>query len=333
MGTSRDQNSGSGPEFAEFHFHPDGQASALYHGHTLHFVQALPAAEIALLPSSTLHDSRLSLLKATMVFLKQLEREKGNEIRMAVLENGSEIGSHTVIESGVLDGLIPEWRAMDSHPLTQPATSRACSLSTNHGFAMICFHLRSSFSTHSGVLEDPHVSLDSTHTSPASQFQPIEYPPFEAHSTDLMTSVALTGTIHDEDQSVHLRVVKTTNYMSNMGVTGSEDAKAGNVAVGSGAAGVTAQVEVLKENEEGVERDNVERELETRREHVRVNVQQYAGLLGRAYPAGVYEYVADEAKSSEVWNGHKLVINSQLCDVKVADRDEQRTLERAEARA
>ncbi|PPQ81686.1 hypothetical protein CVT24_002921, partial [Panaeolus cyanescens] len=58
---------------------------------------------------------------------------------------------------------------------------------------------------------DPHVSLDSTHTSPASQFQPIEYPPFEAPlSTDLMTSVALTGTNHEEDQPVHLRVVKTT---------------------------------------------------------------------------------------------------------------------------
>ncbi|PPR04932.1 hypothetical protein CVT24_007313, partial [Panaeolus cyanescens] len=92
-------------------------------------------------------------------------------------------------------------------------------------------------------------------------------------------------------------------------------------------AGVTAQVEVLKENEESVERDDVERELETRREHVRVNVEQYAGLLGRACPAGVYEYVPDEAKSTEGWNGHKLVINSQncihckLCDVKVPTQD------------
>jgi len=53
---------------------------------------------------------------------------------------------------------------------------------------------------------------------------------------------------------------------------------------------------------------------ERRGVHVRVNVQEYAGLLGRACPAGVYEYVEDEGGSSgvEEWGGKKLVINAQV---------------------
>lgn len=53
---------------------------------------------------------------------------------------------------------------------------------------------------------------------------------------------------------------------------------------------------------------------ECRREHVRVNVEEYAGLLGRACPAGVYEYVGDEEGSSgkDGWGGKKLVINAQV---------------------
>lgn len=31
--------------------------------------------------------------------------------------------------------------------------------------------------------------------------------------------------------------------------------------------------------------------IKARHEHVKVNVSEYAGLLGRACPAGVYEYV------------------------------------------
>ena len=55
---------------------------------------------------------------------------------------------------------------------------------------------------------------------------------------------------------------------------------------------------------------------EVRSTHVRRNVEEYAGLLGRACPAGVYEYVeANEEENVGGWNGHKLVINSQVCDV------------------
>ncbi|KAI0064144.1 FAD/NAD-P-binding domain-containing protein [Artomyces pyxidatus] len=79
------------------------------------------------------------------------------------------------------------------------------------------------------------------------------------------------------------------------------------------------------------EADGLEETAERRAEHVRVNVEEYAGLLGRACPAGVYEYVEDEDGSSakEGWGGKKLVINAQncihckLCDVKVPTQDIQ----------
>ena len=62
------------------------------------------------------------------------------------------------------------------------------------------------------------------------------------------------------------------------------------------------------------EADGMVESSERRGEHVRVNVQEYAGLLGRACPAGVYEYVDDEGGSSgkEGWGGKKLVINAQV---------------------
>lgn len=80
-----------------------------------------------------------------------------------------------------------------------------------------------------------------------------------------MTSVSLTGTNHAEDQPVHLRVVKTPEFM--------------------------------REVDEGNQGMNVDRAKERRREHVQVNVDEYAGLLGRACPAGVYEYVEAEVSS------------------------------------
>jgi electron-transferring-flavoprotein dehydrogenase len=53
---------------------------------------------------------------------------------------------------------------------------------------------------------------------------------------------------------------------------------------------------------------------EIRSDHVRRNVEEFAGLLGRACPAGVYEYVeTSEENNVGGWNGHKLVINSQVC--------------------
>jgi len=91
---------------------------------------------------------------------------------------------------------------------------------------------------------------------------------------------------------------------------------------------------------------------ERRREHVQKNVEEYAGLLGRACPAGVYEYVDDEdgsaQRAGEGWGGKKLVINAQvrapfyasrhaltyikncihckLCDVKTPTQDIQWTV-------
>ncbi|KAF9219207.1 hypothetical protein BS17DRAFT_804516 [Gyrodon lividus] len=123
---------------------------------------------------------------------------------------------------------------------------------------------------------------DAAHTRSAYRFKHIVYPaPQPPLSTDLLTSLALTGTNHAEDQPVHLRVRKDT-----------------------------------------VEDANV------RKEHVYHNVSEYAGLLQRACPAGVYEYIEDEANTEkDGWNGQKLIINSQncihckLCDIKVPTQD------------
>ncbi|KIP03278.1 hypothetical protein PHLGIDRAFT_31870 [Phlebiopsis gigantea 11061_1 CR5-6] len=143
---------------------------------------------------------------------------------------------------------------------------------------------------------------DAARTRRASECTPIAYPPFEAPlSTDLLTSLALTGTNHAEDQPVHLRVRR---YTQQDGVAGEEPSV---------------------EAEEAFTEDTA-----VRREHVRVNVGEYAGLLGRACPAQVYEYVDDEASQGsdgEGWGGKKLVINSQncihckLCDIKVPTQD------------
>ncbi|KAH9474917.1 putative electron transfer flavoprotein-ubiquinone oxidoreductase, mitochondrial [Psilocybe cubensis] len=169
---------------------------------------------------------------------------------------------------------------------------------------------------------DSTSSLDSSLTEPARNHMPIEYPPFEAPlSTDLLTSVALTGTNHAEDQPVHLRVVPTPTFIKK-GKT--------NPAVGAGVGAVRTEAEV-EEGEGGkTGEEDVKEELERRRRHVEINYGQYAGLLGRACPAGVYEYVPEEGvttNETEGWGGHKLVINSQncihckLCDVKVPTQD------------
>lgn len=161
--------------------------------------------------------------------------------------------------------------------------------------------------SHQGFLsQDSTSSLDASHTEPASWHQPIDYPAFEPPlSTDLMTSVALTGTNHAEDQPVHLRVVKTRKYIEELDRIRSGD-KVTNVAVGAGSKAVET---CAKDSAQ------IEEEKRTRCEHVRVNVGEYAGLLGRACPAGVYEYVDQEGaevESGEGWKGKKLVINSQV---------------------
>jgi len=129
-----------------------------------------------------------------------------------------------------------------------------------------------------------------------------------------MTSITLTGTNHAEDQPVHLRVVKTMGYMDAL--DGKENLP---TSIGAGA---SAAAEVVGDAQEA--QQIVERERQTRKDHVRANVEEYAGLLGRACPAGVYEYVETESSENDGW---KLVINSQncihckLCDVKVPTQD------------
>ena len=105
-----------------------------------------------------------------------------------------------------------------------------------------------------------------------------------------MTSIALTGTNHTEDQPVHLRVVETKTYMEAL------DGEEGiPVSIG---AGIPAVATMGETNGKRV----TEEERKTRMEHVRANVEEYAGLLGRACPAGVYEYVP-----VRVWSAASLV--------------------------
>ncbi|KAF9269528.1 oxidoreductase [Marasmius fiardii PR-910] len=159
-------------------------------------------------------------------------------------------------------------------------------------------------------------SMDSKHTERASKHKPIDYPPFEPPlSTDLMTSVSLTSTNHEEDQPEHLRVATLREYVREW--YGDEANVLGSQALTS--------LDGAKSETSG---DSSQEKQGRRREHVKKNVEEYAGLLGRACPAGVYEYVDDEAGNSPGgWNGKKLVINAQncihckLCDVKVPTQD------------
>ncbi|KAG8732320.1 hypothetical protein FRC11_014449 [Ceratobasidium sp. 423] len=146
---------------------------------------------------------------------------------------------------------------------------------------------------------------DAQHTRKASEFKPIEYPPPQPPlSTDLLTAVSLTATNHGENQPVHLQ-------LPYMGVDNFDSEKASSYRIGAA--------------------------VKARHEHVKTNVSEYAGLLGRACPAGVYEYVdggvepgapVPEGKEEEAgYGGKKLVINSQncihckLCDIKVPTQD------------
>jgi ferredoxin-like protein FixX len=53
-------------------------------------------------------------------------------------------------------------------------------------------------------------------------------------------------------------------------------------------------------------------EESARANHVKTNVEEYAGLLGRVCPAAVYEYVDAEGGEEDAV-GKRLVINSQNC--------------------
>ena len=114
-------------------------------------------------------------------------------------------------------------------------------------------------------------------------------------------------------------------YLEGIMGGGGSNGTGHDVAIGVGVDAVKNVIEdevssgVDKNGKELVE-EAVGKEIKRRQNHVRVNVNEYAGLLGRACPAGVYEYVADESESGsgkagegEGWKGHKLVINSQVC--------------------
>jgi ferredoxin-like protein FixX len=140
---------------------------------------------------------------------------------------------------------------------------------------------------------------------------------------------------------VHLRVVPTRKYVEGL-YSQSQNASPSTQlgpAVGAGAKAVHTVAEAMAAESglgEEAAKARVEEEQRTRREHVARNVGMYAGLLGRACPAAVYEYVKDEdavegkegaGEEGESWRGHRLVINSQncihckLCDVKVPTQD------------
>ncbi|KAK7207617.1 hypothetical protein BZA70DRAFT_271787 [Myxozyma melibiosi] len=63
---------------------------------------------------------------AAAIRLKQLELERGNEVRVVLLEKAPDMGAHTlsgaVVEPRALDELIPDWRDDPPSPLT-PVTS------------------------------------------------------------------------------------------------------------------------------------------------------------------------------------------------------------------
>jgi electron-transferring-flavoprotein dehydrogenase len=94
-----------------------------------------------------------------------------------------------------------------------------------------------------------------------------------------------------------------------------EGVRGRNGAVGVGVEAVKNMATTEDGGKDLVE-EAVQKEIKRRQNHVRINVNEYAGLLGRGCPAGVYEYVVDESKSGEGegegWGGQKLVINSQV---------------------
>lgn len=113
------------------------------------------------------------------------------------------------------------------------------------------------------------------------EVKPINYPaPDGKLSFDILTSVSLTGTNHAEGQASHLRLpdeegARARHTETNVG--GESGAKYGCRWSANG--------------------------------H---GVVEYAGLLGQACPAAVYEY-ADAEGGEEDAKGKRFIINSQNC--------------------
>ncbi|QNP95846.1 YALIA101S04e09428g1_1 [Yarrowia lipolytica] len=123
-----------------------------------------------------------------------------------------------------------------------------------------------------------HATTDSAATEPASKHKEIDYPkPDGKLSFDLLTSVSRTGTNHDEDEPVHLKLTSDP---------------------------ADAPFKI-----------NTEADLA---KHTADNWEKYKGVEARFCPAGVYEYIEDDAG-----DGVRFQINSQncihckTCDIKV----------------
>jgi electron-transferring-flavoprotein dehydrogenase len=117
----------------------------------------------------------------------------------------------------------------------------------------------------------------------SSECKPIDYPsPDGKLSFDILTSVSLTGTNHAENQPVHLQLPKAEGARARHTET--------NVS-GKSIHPCLPLPTLLHENELMVD---------------------YAGLLGRACPAAVYEYADAEGSDADA-AGKKFVINSQNC--------------------
>lgn len=206
-------------------------------------IKALESADAA--PEGTAVD----MSSYTEAFTKSWVYEDLNEVRNLRPSFTTSLGMWGGIAYSGIDSLLLRGRGWWTFRHTEEAERRKYTVSCKH----MCNYLPLT------IQQSASPSFDSAHTEIASKHKPIDYPPFQPPlSTDLMTSVALTGTNHAEDQMVHLRV-STLNQFK----------------------------EEWYGNKELNQSDNEVKE------HVKINVAEYAGLLGHACPAGVYEYVTE----------------------------------------
>lgn len=119
----------------------------------------------------------------------------------------------------------------------------------------------------------------------SSECKPINYPaPDGKISFDILTSVSLTGTNHAEGQPSHLRLPDE-----------------------EGARARHTQTNVAGESANSSSRDGID-----------IGSAEYAGLLGQACPAAVYEYAEAEGSDADA-EGKKFIINSQVSATRMID--------------
>ncbi len=93
---------------------------------------------------------------AAAIRLKQLAKAGGRDVRVCVLEKGSEVGAHilsgAVLEPRALDELMPAWREMDAPIKTAVNGERFMLLSEAGGFSVPNFLLPSSMRNHGNYI-------------------------------------------------------------------------------------------------------------------------------------------------------------------------------------